>query len=66
MATDDLEQLRKRAEELEQMAIRENEKRELKKRIKLAKADLRKDTLVAQIFTGLKKKAGKAVDSALN
>ena len=66
MATDDLEQLRKRAEELEQMAIRENEKRELKKRIKIAKADLRKDTLVAQIFSGLKKKAGKAVDNALN
>lgn len=63
---DNLEQLRKRAERLEELAKQKNEERELKKRIKLAKADLRKDTLIAQVFTSLKKKAGKAVDNALN
>lgn len=59
MATDDLEQLRKRAERLEELAKQKTEEIELKKRIKLAKATLRQDTLVATVFRAVKKRVDK-------
>jgi hypothetical protein len=59
---DDLEQLRKKADRLEELAKQKNEERELKKRIRIAKADLRKDTLVSQLFTALKKRADNAIN----
>ena len=62
MAVDDLEQLRKRAERLEELARQKNEERDLRKRISLAKADLRKDTVVAKLFTALKKRADNAIN----
>ena len=63
---DNLEQLRKRAERLEELAKQKTEEIELKKRIRTAKATLRQDTLVAKLFTGLKKKADQVIDNAVN
>ena len=59
---DDLEQLRKKADRLEELAKQKNEERELKKRIRIAKAILRQDTIVAKVFTALKKRADNAIN----
>ena len=59
---DDLEQLRKRADRLEELAKQKQEEIELKKRIRTAKATLRQDTLVAKLFVAIKKKADNAIN----
>jgi hypothetical protein len=58
----DLEQLKKRAERLEELAKQKDEEIELKRRIRIAKATLRKDTIVAKLFTALKEKANNAIN----
>ena len=58
---DDLEQLRKRAERLEQLAKDKEQERELNRRIKIAKAYLRQDTVVAKTFALLKKRLDKEI-----
>ena len=59
---DDLEQLRKRADRLEELAKQKTEEIELKKRIRTARATLRQDTIVAKLFTAIKKKADNAIN----
>lgn len=63
---DNLEQLRKRAERLEELAKQKTEEIELKKRIRTAKATLRQHTLIATLYRGLKKRADRVVNDAIN